>query len=156
MFESKYKGSDGVVHNTAFNTNYVANALAGKEWELHKNSTDPKFTSKQRFIGFDMKVSWAGGRRYTPIDEEQSKIEHKPVYYEDQIYESQFPDYFRTDVKVFFKINTKKYSYEMAIDVQNIFNNQNIYSQEFNTSTGEIYNTYQLGTMVIPYFRIEF
>jgi len=156
LFESKYKGSDGVVHNTAFNTNYVANALVGKEWELHKNSTDPKFTSKQRFIGFDMKVSWAGGRRYTPIDEEQSKIEHRPVYYEDQIYESQFPDYFRTDVKVFFKINTKKYSYEMAIDVQNIFNNQNIYSQEFNTSTGEIYNTYQLGTMVIPYFRIEF
>ena len=156
LFESKYKGSDGIEHNSAFNTNFVTNALAGKEWELHKNSSNTKLKSKQRFIGFDLKLNWAGGRRYTPIDEEQSKIEHRPVYYEDQVYESQFPNYFRTDVKVFFKINTKKYNYEIAVDVQNIFNNQNIYSQNFNTSTGEIYYTYQLGTMVIPYFRIEF
>jgi hypothetical protein len=156
LFESKYKGSDGIEHNTAFNTNFVSNGLVGKEWELHKNSSNQKLRSKQRFIGFDLKVNYAGGRRYTPIDEEQSKIERRPIYYKDQIYESQFPNYFRTDMKVFFKINTKKYNYEMAIDVQNIFNNQNIYSQNFNTSTGEIYNTYQLGVMVIPYFRIEF
>lgn len=156
LFESKYKGSDEIERNTAFNTNFVTNGLVGKEWELHKNSRNQKLRSKQRFIGFDLKMNWAGGRRYTPIDVEQSKIEHRPVYYEDQVYESQFPDYFRTDIKVFFKINTKKYNYEMAIDVQNIFNTQNIYSQNFNTSSGEIYNTYQLGVMVIPYFRIEF
>jgi len=156
LFQSKYKGSDGIEHNTAFNSNFVTNALAGKEWELHKNSTNPKLTSKKRFVGLDLKLNWAGGRRYTPIDVERSKVEHRPVYYENQIFEKQFPNYFRTDVKVYLKINAKRYSYEMAIDVQNIFNNKNIYSQNFNTSTGEIYNTYQLGTMIIPYFRIEF
>ena len=156
LFESKYKGSDGIERNTAFNSNFVVNALVGKEWQLHKNSTKKFLTSKKRVLGADLKLNWAGGRRYTPINEEQSKIEHQPVYYNDQAYEMQFPDYFRTDIKVFFKHGGQKANYEMGIDVQNIFNTQNIYSQNFNTSTGEIYNTYQLGVMVIPYFRFEF
>ncbi len=156
LFESKYKGSDGIERNTAFNSNFVTNLLAGKEWVLHKNSTNPKLLTKKRTLGADIKLNWSGGRRYTPIDEDQSKIEHQPVYIIDETYEHRFPDYFRTDLKVFFKHGGKKSNYEMGIDIQNIFNVQNIYSQNFNTSTGEIYNTYQLGIMVIPYFRIEF
>ena len=156
LFESKYKGSDGIERNTAFNSNFVVNALVGKEWQLHKNSTKKFLTSKKRVLGADLKLNWAGGRRYTPINEEQSKLEHQPVYYNDQAFEMQFPDYFRTDIKVFFKHGGQKANYEMGIDIQNIFNIQNIYSQNFNTSTGEIYNTYQLGIMVIPYFRFEF
>lgn len=156
LFESKYKGSDDIERNTAFSSNFITNALVGKEWELHKNSTNPKLTTKNRGIGADLKLNYAGGRRYTPLNEEQSKTEHQPVYYTDQTYDKQFPNYFRADVKVFFKHGGKKANYEMGIDVQNIFNTQNIYSQNFNTSTGEIYNTYQLGIMVIPYFRFEF
>ncbi len=156
LFESKYKGSDGVERNTAFNSNFVTNLLAGKEWVLHKNSTNPKLKTKKRVIGADIKLNWAGGRRYTPIDVEQSKIEHQPVYIHEESYNYQFPDYFRTDVKVFFKHGGKESNYEMGVDIQNIFNIQNIYSQNFNTSTGEIYYTYQLGVMVITYFRIEF
>ncbi len=156
LFESKYKGSDGVERNSAFNSNFVFNLLLGKEWELHKNSTNPKLTSKKRILGADIKLNWAGGRRYTPIDEEQSKLEHQPVYITDQTFDKQFKNYFRTDLKVYFKHGGKKSNYEMGIDLQNIFNNQNIYSQNFNTSTGEIYYTYQLGIMVIPYVRFEF
>jgi len=156
LFESKYKGSDNIERNTAFNTNFVTNALVGKEWELHKNSTNPKLNTKRRFIGADLKLNWAGGRRYTQIDEERSKVEHRPIYNYDEAFEQKFPDYFRTDLKVFFKHDGKKANYEMGIDFQNIFNVQNIYSQNFNTSTGELYNTYQLGIMVIPYFRYEF
>jgi hypothetical protein len=156
LFDSKYKGSDGIEHNTAFNSTFIANFLVGKEWVLHKNSSKPKFTSKRRSIGADLKINWSGGRRYTPINEELSKIEHRPIYNEDRIYEARFPNYFRTDIKVFFKHVAKKSNYEMGIDVQNIFNTRNIYSQNFNTSTGEVYYTYQLGVMVIPYFRFEF
>ncbi len=156
LFESKYKGSDNFERNTAFNSNYVLNLLAGKEFVLHKNSANPKLLTKKRTLGADIKLNWAGGRRYTPIDKDKSKIEHRPVYITDKTFDYQFPDYFRTDIKVYFKHGGKKSNYEMGIDVQNIFNNQNIYSQNFNTSTGEIYNTYQLGIMVIPYFRIEF
>ena len=156
VFESKYKGSDGIERHTAFSSKFIANVLIGKEWELHKNSTNPKLTTKDRRLGIDVKVNYAGGRRYTPIDVEQSQIEHQPVYITDQTYDKQFPNYFRTDMKVYFKHGGKKANYEVGIDVQNIFNTQNIYSQEFNTSTGELYYNYQLGIMVIPYFRFEF
>ena len=156
LFESKYKGSDGIERNTAFNSNFVFNLLLGKEWELHKNSTNPKLTSKKRVIGADIKLNLAGGRRYTPIDEDQSKIEHRPVYITNETYARQFNNYFRSDLKIYFKHGGKKSNYEVGIDLQNLTNAQNIYSQNFNTSTGEIYYTYQLGMMVIPYVRFEF
>ena len=47
-------------------------------------------------------------------------------------------------------MNMKKLDTEIALDVQNIFNTQNIYSQNFNVSTGEVYYTYQLGLLIIP------
>ena len=156
LFQSKYKGSDDIERNTAFNGNFIINALFGKSFQLHKNSTNPKFTKNQRIVGFDVKVSYAGGRRYVPIDEEQSKIEHRPVYIMDRAYEEQFPNYFRTDLKVYYKLNMRKIDAEIAIDIQNLFNTQNIYSQNFNSSTGELYYTYQLGIYVIPQFRINF
>ena len=34
LYSSKYKGSDGIERNTAFNGNYVFNALAGKEFKI--------------------------------------------------------------------------------------------------------------------------
>lgn len=156
LFQSKYKGSDGIDRNTAFNGNFIINALLGKSFQLNKKSTNPKTTKYQRFIGFDIKVSYAGGRRYVPIDEEQSKIENRPVYILDKAFEEQFPNYFRTDLKVYFKINMKKIDGEFAIDIQNLFNTQNIYSQNYNSSTDELYYTYQLGIYVIPQLRINF
>jgi len=156
LFQSLYKGSDEVLRNTAFNSNFVINALFGKDFKLHRNSSDPKLTKIQRFVGFDVKLSYAGGRRYIPINEEESKIQSRPVFYYDQAYEEKFPNYFRTDLKVYFRMNLKNLDTEIAIDIQNIFNSQNIYSQNFNASTGEIYYTYQLGMLIIPQFVINF
>lgn len=156
LFQSLYRGSDDIQRNTAFNSNFIINGLFGKDFQLHKNSTNPKLTKVQRFIGFDIKVSYAGGRRHIPINEEESKIRHQPVYYYDRAYEEKFPNYFRTDLKIYFRMNMRKLDTEIAIDIQNVFNSQNIYSQNFNFSTGEIYYTYQLGMMIIPQFVIHF
>ena len=38
LFESKYKGSDNVWRNTAFNSNYIVNFLGGKEFKLNNYS----------------------------------------------------------------------------------------------------------------------
>ena len=45
LFESKYKGSDGIERNTAFNGNFVINLLGGFETEIGIDN----------FIGFDIK-----------------------------------------------------------------------------------------------------
>ncbi len=58
LFESKYTGSDGVYRNTAFNGNYVFNALAGKEFKI----------KEKHILALDVKFTYAGGKRYVPID----------------------------------------------------------------------------------------
>ena len=156
LFQSHYEGSDMVSRNTAYNSNFVINGLFGKDFQLHKNSTNPKLTKVQRFIGFDIKLSYAGGRRYTPINEQKSQDQGQPVYYYDQAWEEKFPNYFRTDFKIYFRMNMKKLDAEIAIDIQNVFNTQNIYSQNFNSATGEVYYNYQLGMLIIPQFVINF
>jgi len=154
LYESKYKGSDGEERNTAFNGNYILNGLVGKEWNLSKK---PGKTYKhQNFIFFDIKAVWAGGRRYTPIDVEESLKQGEAVYDTENAYGEQYKDYFRTDLKIGFRQNSKRSSMEWLIDFQNIFNTQNIYNQKYNTQTGEVSYTYQMGILVIPQWRIMF
>ncbi|HRB39652.1 MAG TPA: hypothetical protein PKX86_02930, partial [Bacteroidia bacterium] len=50
LFESKYKGSDGVERSTAFNGNFVFNLLGGKEWTIRKKNT----------ISINIKTTYAG------------------------------------------------------------------------------------------------
>lgn len=155
LYESKYKGSDGVERNTAFNGNYVLNGLIGKEWQL---SHDPeKRKKKQMLLLVDVKATYAGGQRYTPLSAQQtSDGSFVAVYENDKAYSLQFDDYFRTDLRVALKKNGRKISMEWAIDCQNLFNIQNIYGQKFNSKTGETEFTYQLGLLVIPQFKIIF
>ena len=66
LFQSEYQGADKVWYNTAFNSNYVANALGGYEVKIGKK--------KNLALAFNLKLTVAGGRRYTPIDWEVSNI----------------------------------------------------------------------------------
>ncbi|MBC7861318.1 MAG: carboxypeptidase-like regulatory domain-containing protein, partial [Bacteroidia bacterium] len=58
VFESKYTGSDNKWRNTAFNGNYVANALFGKEFKI----------KGKHVLAIDVKFTTAGGKRYVPVD----------------------------------------------------------------------------------------
>jgi len=59
IFDSKYEGSDLIERNTLYNGQYVVNGLAGKEFNVGSN--------KANTLSFDARVTYAGGRRYTPI-----------------------------------------------------------------------------------------
>lgn len=155
LFDSKYKGSDEVWHNTAFNSNYIANALAGKEWNLGK-----KTGSKNNFaLGVDIKTTLAGGQRYTPstvVADPNNASKFMLEYNDQSAYSEQFKNYSRTDLKLAFRMNGKKMTQEFAIDIQNIFDQKNIYNEQFNKTTGEKKFTYQAGRMIIPQYRIIF
>jgi hypothetical protein len=153
LYDSKYKGSDGVERNTAFNGTYVINGLTGKEI----NITNWFKTSTRRFnLVFDIKTTWAGGQRYTPINVERSMEEGRRIYYDKLAYSKQYKDYFRTDFRIALRQDSKKTTMEWAIDIQNLFNTKNIYRKNFNTRTGEISDIYQLGILIVPQFRLEF
>lgn len=153
LYQSQYQGSDEVWRNTAFNGNYVANLLGGKEFVLGKKKPN---SDKRKTITFDGKVTYAGGQRYTPIDLQQSIVENETVYNEEDAYGAQFDPYFRTDIRIGYKVSGKKVTQELALDIQNITNNQNPFGVQYDPSTQEVETTYQLGLFPMVLYRITF
>ncbi|MCC6370267.1 MAG: TonB-dependent receptor [Bacteroidia bacterium] len=146
LFESKYKGSDEVLRNTAFNGNYVLNLLGGKEFKINQRHT----------ISIDIRGTFAGGKRYTPIDLTKSIAVNDEVRDANRAYELQYPNYFRLDVKPGYRFNTKKVTHEFSIDIQNITQNSNVFQQTYDITNKTIKTDYQLKFFVIPQYRVLF
>ncbi|MBL0047456.1 MAG: TonB-dependent receptor [Bacteroidetes bacterium] len=146
LFDSKYKGSDGVERNTAFNGNYTYNALAGKEFTINKKS----------LISIDVKVTYAGGKREVPIDLEASNLKGSVVYIESDAYETKLKDYFRSDVKLSYKRNGRRITQEFSVDIQNVSGNKNIFQRTYDPQKQDLRTEYQIGLFVIPQYRILF
>jgi hypothetical protein len=154
LFESKYRGSDKVERNTAFNSNYIVNLLAGKEFNLKFRKK--KEEKRKKTFTINLKTTLSGGQRYSPINTVESMAAQKPVYKDELAYSKQFPYYNRTDLKLIYKMNGKRITVEWSLEITNIFDQKNVYTQTFNHKTGETYFTYQLGRMIIPQYRIIF
>ncbi len=74
----------------------------------------------------------SSGRWVVPHDEEKTIEEGEDVYNLDEAYELQLAPYFRLDTRVGYKRNGKKASHEIAVDLTNITNRPNEYSQRDN------------------------
>jgi hypothetical protein len=147
LFESKYKGSDGVERNTPFNTKYVVNALAGREFRLG---------NRGNVFTLSLKLTTAGGRYTTPIDYEASQAARVAVYRHEQAYSQQQAAYVRADVKLGYKINRARLTHELALDVQNVTNRDNVLRQAYNPRTNRIGTAYQQGLLPIASYRVTF
>ena len=151
LYQSKYKGSDGVERNTAFNGNYTSNFLIGKEFPISQKKKEG--TSK--FVA-DTKFTLNGGQRYIPIKLEESKIQNKTVYDFDNAFNPQHKDYLRIDLKIGYKKNGKKITQEWSINFQNIINRKNVFQQVYNSQTKAIETRYQTGFLPIAQYKIMF
>lgn len=147
LFDSRYTGSDQVLRNTTFNGRYVVNLLAGKEFKVGR---------KNNSFNIDWKLTMAGGRQVTPIDFEKSQLAREAVYLENEAFSQQLNDYFRTDIKISYRMNRKKTTHEFSLDLQNVTNNQNVFMQRYNARTNRIATEYQIGFFPIPQYRILF
>jgi hypothetical protein len=151
VFDSKYKGSDGIKRSTAFDGGYVFNCLAGKEFKLKG-----KHENKKKYITADIKLTAAGGQRYTPVNLEESTLKGETVYDEERAYSEKFRDYFRLDIRLAFRMDNQKFSQEFAFDVQNITNRSNPLYMQYNPKTGETEFVNQLGIFPMMQYRIVF
>jgi hypothetical protein len=153
VFDSKYTGSDGVRRNTDFNGNFAVNALGAKEFALGKK--------KNTVLTTGAKVTWAGGRRYAEPDSIASALQGETVFLDSKRNEKQFRDYFRTDLKIGVKINTKKLTHEIALDLVNIFNTKNVLSLSYvydpsRKPAHTFREEYQLGFLPLFYYKVDF
>jgi hypothetical protein len=149
LYSSKYTGSDGVERNTAFNGKYVFNILTGKEWKVggkkrNKFSTDIKFTN-------------AGGRAFTPIDLTTSNLTGREQL-STNAYSDYYDNYYRLDIKAGYNLNSskRKISQTFSLDLQNVTNHKNVFSQSYDDRSQSISTTYQLGFFPNVVYKLQF
>ena len=146
IFQSKYKESDNIWRNTAFNSNYVVNALGGKEFKLNSKTT----------FGIDSKLTLTGGQRYTPFDINASQNAGYVIYNEADAYGAQNQFYFRLDVKFSYMRNLKKITQKWYVDFQNVTGRENIYIRTLNPKTGAVSQINQMGFFPNINYQITF
>lgn len=148
VFDSKYKGSDDIERQTAFSNNYVLNVLGGKEFNLGKNNR----------LTTDFKFTLAGGRRFTPVDLEASKLIDSEVLIDDEAFSGRYPHYMRIDFKIGIALNSnnKKFSQQFFLDFQNLTNRENVFVNRYNRVTNEVNTVYQSGFFPDLMYRVQF
>ncbi len=151
LFNSTYVGSDGITRNTDFNGIYAANLLVGKEFRI---------TEKSR-LSTGMKITMAGGHRFTPIDTAATRISSDVQYIDSKTNSLQLKDYFRLDIKINYTMNTHKLTHEIGLDLVNVLNTKNVLALTYDRDlVGKVANpvvdTYQLGFLPLFYYRVDF
>lgn len=146
LYDSKYKALDNVLRNTRFNGNFAIGFTGGKEYRWEKN----------RVFGLNVKTTYSGGYRDTPIDIDQSVALGETRYIESLAFSERLPHYFRTDFRISLKRNRPKSTSTLSLDIMNATNHQNQGGQYFDAQSGEIKKWYQMPLVPVFSYRIEF
>ncbi len=148
LFNSTYKGYDEVKRSSAFNVNYVLNAVGGYEFVVGKR--------KWGVLSFGLRATWAGGNPYIPYNVDASVATGEPIPDWSRSYEPRFPTYKRVAFRFGIKRNMPKYNLEFLLDLQYRTNYTNIALQRINPRTGEIKYYFQMGFFPMGTWRIQF
>jgi len=146
LFDSKFKALSKQEFNTAFNTRYVGNLLVGKEWKTRRNN----------LFGLNGKLIYAGGRRYTPVLVEESVRLDEEVIDQNNINTLTADPYMRVDFSASYRINSKKLSHMILMDIQNLLNKENTMGMHYNPSKRMIEASTWSGIIPTLNYRLEF
>jgi hypothetical protein len=146
LFDSKYTGGDGIERNTQFNSNYVINLLGGKEWTI----------KKKNILGFNLKGTFNGGEYYVPIDLKKSIMQHREVLDETNAYKLRLPSFFYLDLTLTYRLNYRKISGILAIEIKNLLNNQPDVGYLYDDFNQNLEPQKSLGILPLISYKIEF
>jgi len=150
LFDSKYRGGDGVWYDTRFNRNYIINGLIGKEWMVGRNN--------RNVLGVNLKLTLQGGDRYSPVDE-QATLDHPDQttqYDETQVYSNQLAPIFLANYTISYRMNRNRVSHEFAIKALNATGYQEYFRHEYNLKTGVIEPRRIKNALLNLVYRIDF
>ncbi len=154
LYDSKYRGNDGLWRDTDYNGRFALNLLGGGEWAVGRR--------KRTTLLAGAKLTWAGGRRYGPVNTTASLDRREIVFADAGRNSLQFPNYFRFDVRAGFRKNAFGVSHELALDLINVFGIRNVLGLTYVPipdapgSTASIKQQYQLGFLPLFYYKVDF
>ncbi len=148
LFKSAYKGGDGLWRDTRFDRNYVINFLTGKEWQTGK--------TKQNMLSVNIRFTYQGGNRYTPVDESASTLSQEVLYDESKAFSRQFDPSLNAHFTASYKINKSKTAQEFALKILNITGQPDFNGFKYNYIENRVDK--DLASIVIPNlsYKVEF
>ncbi len=118
LFQSKYKTLENRWRNTQYNSEYIANILAGKEF-LNLGRKD------NQALTINLKVFMGGGRKIIPLRrDDQGHLNVDPTndrYWDyNKAYESSLNDLYQIDLSMNYKWNKLKTTHEFYLNIYDI------------------------------------
>ena len=153
LFDSQYRGRDSIWRSTRWDLGHLANLTLGKEWSREIS------TEKTRAFGLNGRAVWTGGYRTMPVDliRSGSNLLQKTVFDDSNGFSEQLPDYFRIDIRAYWKRNLgDRRNSTFAIDLQNVTMQKNQAYQYYEPFTNTVETKYQLGLIPNISWRLEF
>ncbi len=147
IFNSEYLGGDNVWRDTRLNRNYIFNALGGKEWIVGK--------SKNNMFNLDMRLTYQGGDRYTPVDIPASEASHDIILDDANAFSKRFNPSFTGDITIGYKINRKKVSHAFSLKILNL-GGTGQHGYQYNEKTKQIDKLDVIGILPDLSYKIHF
>ncbi len=146
LYSATYVGSDGIRRDSRFNGGHTFSFTGGKEFR----------SKKQSIWGVNVKILATGGFRDTPINDELSRSSGSTIYREDQAFTIQMKEYFRPDLRIYWKKSKTRYSRTLALDFQNVAGVKNEAYRYYDTFQKKVVLQNQLGMIPVLSYRWEF
>jgi hypothetical protein len=146
LYKAEFLAFDKKYYQTRFSGNHIINLTIGKEWSK----------SPGKFIGLNTRIAWLGGFRNYEILGAASITSKATIYNYSKPLIEKNPDYFRPDLRVYFKKSKDKLSRTVSIDIQNFTGQKNLAYQYYDALLEKITPRYQLGIIPMLNYRIEF
>jgi hypothetical protein len=147
LYNSRYQAQNNIWYNTRFNGRHSVTVTAGKEFRLRGD---------KKLLGLNFKTVWYGGFRQSPIDEEKSAAYEQTITDDTRPFTVQLPDYFRTDIKLSYRVNHARYNSILSLDVQNVSNHKNVGGRYYDIEKKQMMTWYQSPLIPILSYKIEF
>lgn len=146
LYKATYSDYIGLRHAARFDGGHTFSFTAGKEIK----------SGNHNLWGINAKVLWLGGFRDKPIDLEYSQKLQTTVYELLSAYSVKMKDYFRPDLRIYWKKSKTHYSRTLSLDLQNVSGTKNEAYRYYDKRKHNIVTQYQLGLIPVLSYRWEF
>lgn len=148
LFQSKYKGGDGVKRNTRYNQNLALNVLGGKEWIIGKK--------KNKILGVNLRFQLLGGDRRNSLNVQKS-LEQKEIFYDySNAFSEQGPMIYHTFITLTYRVNKSGYSHNYAFQLFNFPGSSDYYGYDYNSEKGKFEKMKVYVFFPLLSYKIEF
>ena len=149
LFESKYRGGDGVRRNTRFNRNYSSALLAGKEWAFRSEG-------RVRMFGISGQINLMGGKRLSPVNETLSHERREVFYDENRAFSRKEPLIVYTHLTLEYRSIHHRFTSVWSLQIINLNGYREFYGYRYNLQEDRIEEEREM--ILIPNlgYKIEF